>query len=67
MIRFSDGVVFNTSGPLRIERKRDGLYLVGEGMLIPVESEAETREIMRTEAARSEATWNGLRGFSSDN
>ena len=35
-MRFSDGMTFDTSGPLRTVRKSDGLYVVGNGLLIPV-------------------------------
>lgn len=31
-LRFSDGMEFDTSGPLRKERRSDGLYIVGEGL-----------------------------------
>jgi hypothetical protein len=41
MLRFSDGVEFNTEGKLRIEERFDGLYVVGDGMLIPISSQAE--------------------------
>ena len=41
ILRFSDGVTINTDGPLRITRKRDGLYVVGEGMCMPVDSHEE--------------------------
>jgi hypothetical protein len=41
MIEFSDGVSFDTDGPLRVERRRDGYYIVGEGFLAPVESSIE--------------------------
>ena len=30
-LRFSDSVEFDTSGPLRVERRPDGYYLVGRG------------------------------------
>jgi hypothetical protein len=40
-LRFSDGMSFDTSGPPRMVRKSDGLYVVGNGMMIPVNSEAE--------------------------
>jgi len=45
-MRFSDGMTFDTSGPLRLTRRRDGWYVVGEGMLLPVDSPAEGREII---------------------
>ena len=40
-LTFSDGMTFNTSGPLRLAHRQDGWYVVGEGMLIPVESQEE--------------------------
>tara|TARA_Y100000287_G_C13965863_1_gene230981 strand:+ start:120 stop:341 length:222 start_codon:yes stop_codon:yes gene_type:complete len=40
-LTFSDGMTFNTSGPLRLAHRRDGWYVVGEGTLIPVESQEE--------------------------
>jgi len=46
-MRFSDGIKFNTSGPLRLTRRRDGWYVVGEGMLLPVDSPKEGREIIK--------------------
>ena len=39
-LRFTDGVEFNTSGPLRTTRRCDGWYVVGHGMLIPCADEA---------------------------
>ena len=44
MLRFSDGEQFNTGGKLRIEKRADGLYVVGRGMLIAVASEEEGEE-----------------------
>ncbi len=46
MLRFSDGVSFDTSGPLRITRRHDGYYVVGENMLIPVEDREEGRKVI---------------------
>ena len=37
-MRFSDGMTFDTSGPLRLTRRKDGWYVVGNGMLCPVDS-----------------------------
>jgi len=45
-LSFSDGVTFETSGKYRIERRRDGLYVVGKGMLCPVDSVLEGREFI---------------------
>ena len=46
MLRFNDGMEFDTSGELRITRRRDGLYVIGEGMLIPVETREKARELI---------------------
>lgn len=47
MLRFNDGVSFDTSGPYRIERRHDGLYFVGGGMLCPIESYDEGHAMKR--------------------
>lgn len=47
-LKFSDGMEFDTSGPLRITSRSDGLYVVGEGMLIPVNSHEEAEEIINS-------------------
>ena len=49
MLKFSDGMNFDTSGKLRIDRRSDGLYVVGNGMLIPVNSVEEANEIIDEE------------------
>jgi len=52
---FTDGVSFDTSGPLRIERRHDGLYVVGGGMLIPIATREEgDRFIAMLDAAAKE-------------
>jgi uncharacterized protein (DUF1919 family) len=43
-LKFSDGMEFNTDGPLRAEERSDGWYVVGQGMLIPVASAEEAQE-----------------------
>ena len=40
-LRFSDGMEFDLSGDLRIVHRRDGWYVVGRGMLIPVADREE--------------------------
>lgn len=45
-LRFSDGMEIDTDGELRIVRKRDGLYVVGQGMCCPVDSPAEGRALI---------------------
>ena len=39
-LRFNDGEEFDTSGELRKEHRADGWYVVGKGMLIPLDTEA---------------------------
>lgn len=43
IMKFNDGIEFNTDGPLRIERRRDGYYVVGKGGLCPVDSYEDGR------------------------
>lgn len=47
MLRFSDGMEFDTSGELRVECRSDGWYVVGSGMVIPVDSRQEGTELIR--------------------
>ena len=35
-MQFTDGMKFNLKGELRIVRRKDGYYVVGENMLCPV-------------------------------
>lgn len=46
MIKFNDGIEFDTEGPYRIEEKYDGFYVVGNGWLIPVSSQLEGNKII---------------------
>ena len=47
MIRFRDGMSFDTAGPLRITRRWDGYYVVGEGTLCPVKDAEEAKTLLR--------------------
>jgi hypothetical protein len=40
-LRFSDGMEFDLSCDLRVVHRRDGWYVVGRGMLIPVADREE--------------------------
>ena len=40
-LKFSDGMVIHTHGPIRTVEFSDGWYVVGEGKLIPVKNEEE--------------------------
>ena len=52
MLRFSDGEEFDTGGELRIEARRDGLYVLGGGLMIPVESREEGQQLIRELTAK---------------
>ncbi len=46
-IIFSDGMEINDAGPYRIIEKLDGLYVTGNGSLIPVSSQSEGEMLVR--------------------
>ena len=46
MIRFNDGVNVDTSGELRKLQLSDGLYVIGKGIMLPVDSDEEANEII---------------------
>ena len=46
-IKFSDGMEFDTRGKLRAERRSDGWYVVGKGLLIPVDSEEDANDLIK--------------------
>lgn len=46
MLRFNDGVNIDTKGSLRVLRLRDGYYVVGKGMSIPVADREEALAII---------------------
>ena len=51
ILKFSDGTEFDTSGNPRIEKRDDGLYVMGNGQLIPTNwSMADVMEWMPTTA-----------------
>jgi hypothetical protein len=54
-LNFSDGMRIETSGELRITRKSDGLYVVGEGMCCPIDSAEEGREMIAEMIAEMKA------------
>ena len=47
-IQFSDGMKFDTSGPLRKTERSDGWYVVGKGFLIPVKDEHEANQVIQS-------------------
>ena len=46
ILKFTDGEVFDTSGPLRKEERYDGWYVLGQGKLIPVKDEKEADKVI---------------------
>ena len=46
ILKFNDGVEFDTSGELRVEHRFDGYYVVGNGYLIPIDSPEEGETII---------------------
>lgn len=47
VLNFTDGESFDTSGELRVIHRKDGWYVTGKGMLLPVRDEAEGNETIR--------------------
>ena len=45
-IEFSDGVSFNTDGQYRLTRRSDGWYVVGHGLLLPVNDQSEGYKVI---------------------
>ena len=46
MIRFNDGMTFDTSGELRVTRRSDGWYVVGHGILCPVDDRKDGEKLI---------------------
>ena len=44
---YSDGVEIKNTGPLRIIEELDGLYVAGSGMVIPISTRQEGKELIR--------------------
>lgn len=47
VLKFNDGVNIDTSGELRPLELKDGWYVVGKGMLIPVKDEEEAKQTIK--------------------
>jgi len=41
ILKFSDGEEFDVSGILRVEERKDGWYVIGGGMLVPVDDKED--------------------------
>ena len=51
-LTFTDGEIFDLSGPLRIEERYDGWYVLGNGRMIPVASQDVGRRLIDNELAK---------------
>ena len=51
-LTFTDGEIFDLSGPLRIEERYDGWYVLGNGRMIPVSSQDAGRRLIDDELAK---------------
>lgn len=49
MLRFSDGIDIDTSGPMRTLKLKDGWYAVGEGLLVPCKDQEEAQKTVDSE------------------
>lgn len=47
MLRFSDGEQFDTQSKPHLEKRYDGWYFVGNGMLIPIKDEEEGKKYLK--------------------
>ena len=46
-LKFSDGEEFDVTGPLRLEKRYDGWYVLGNNRMIPVRDEFHGLEIIK--------------------
>ena len=47
-LKFSDGEEFDLSGPLRVEERSDGWYVLGENRMMAVASQSEGLKLIET-------------------
>lgn len=52
ILKFNDGEVFDLSGPLRVEERSDGWYVLGENKMIPVASRSEGLNLIDVEISK---------------
>ena len=51
-LTFTDGEIFDLSGPLRLEERYDGWYVLGNNRMIPVASQDAGRKLIDDELAK---------------
>ena len=52
-LKFSDGEEFDLSGPLRLEERYDGWYVLGNNKMMAVNSKSEGIKLIDNELAKS--------------
>ncbi len=45
-MKFSDGMKFDTSGQYRLTHRSDGWYVVGKGLLLPVNTPEDGQKVI---------------------
>ncbi len=45
-MKFSDGMEFDTSGQYRLTHRSDGWYVVGNGLLLPVNTPEDGQKVI---------------------
>jgi len=50
-LKFSDGMEFDLSGPLRVELRSDGYYVVGQNMLMAVDTLEQGEKVVADKKA----------------
>jgi hypothetical protein len=51
-LTFTDGEIFDLSGPLHLEERYDGWYVLGNNRMIPVDSQDAGRKLIDDELAK---------------
>jgi hypothetical protein len=51
-LTFTDGQTFDLSGPLRLEERYDGWYVLGNNRMVPVSSQDEGIRLIDEEIAK---------------
>jgi hypothetical protein len=45
-LKFSDGETFNLNGPLRVELRSDGYYVLGQNMMMAVDTLEQGQKVI---------------------
>lgn len=58
-IKFSDGLEIASDGPLRVIKKADGFYVIGEDLVCAVESREDGQRLIRELLTTRHSNTNG--------